>query len=97
MQIKNLPLIPLLYQTGYLTIESSGRDGISPYYFLNYPNREVRHSFLTYLAAAFVNKDEFEIQPEGLAMRDALIEEDISNLFVIATGRCEIFVRKRNR
>lgn len=51
-QIKNFPLIPLLYQTGYLTIEKVGRDGLRPHYFLNYPNEEVRHSFLTYIAAA---------------------------------------------
>ena len=77
MQIKNLPLIPLLYQTGYLTIESKGLDNFRPFYYLNYPNEEVRHSFLTYVTAAFLEKDEFEIQPEGLALRDALKEEDI--------------------
>lgn len=76
-QIKNFPLIPLLYQTGYLTIEKAGRDGLRPHYFLNYPNEEVRYSFLTYITAAFLNKDEFDIQPEGLAIRDALIEENI--------------------
>ena len=76
-QIKNFPLIPLLYQTGYLTIEKAGRDGLRPHYFLNYPNEEVRYSFLTYITAAFLNKDEFDIQPEGLAIRDALIAENI--------------------
>jgi len=80
-KIKNFPLIPLLYQTGYLTIESSGRDGLAPYYYLNYPNREVRHSFLTYITAAFLNEDESEVQPKGLALRDALIDENIP-LFV---------------
>lgn len=81
MQIKNFPLIPLLYQTGYLTIESAHRDGLSPYYYLNYPNREVSHSFLTFITAAFLNKDEFEIQPEGLDLRHALRDENI-NFFV---------------
>jgi len=81
MQIKNLPLVPLLYQTGYLTIEKSELDDFRPIYYLNYPNEEVRHSFLTYITAAFLNKDEFEIQPEGLALRDALIAKDIP-LFV---------------
>jgi len=76
-QINNFPLIPLLYQTGYLTIEKIGRDGLRPHYFLNYPNEEVRHSFLTYITAAFVDKDQFDIQPEGLALRDALKAEDI--------------------
>ena len=65
-QIENFPLVPLLYQTGYLTIEKAGRDGFRPQYFLNYPNEEVRYSFLTYIAATFVDKDQFDIQPEGL-------------------------------
>jgi len=76
-QIKKFPLIPLLYQTGYLTIEKAGREGLRSHYFLNYPNEEVRHSFLTYIAAAFLNKDEMVMQPERFALRDALIAEDI--------------------
>jgi len=76
-QIKNFPLIPLLYQTGYLTIEKAGKDGLRPYYFLNYPNEEVRHSFLTHITAAFLDKDEFAIQPEALSLRDTLIAENI--------------------
>ena len=76
-QIDNFPLIPLLYQTGYLTIEKSEVDNYRPIYYLNYPNEEVRHSFLTYITAAFLNKDQFDIQPEGLALRDALKAEDI--------------------
>jgi len=77
-QIEHFPLAPLLYQTGYLTIEKSELDDYRPIYYLNYPNEEVRHSFLTYITAAFVDKDQFDIQPEGLALRDALKAEDIS-------------------
>ena len=76
-QIENFPLAALLYQTGYLTIEKSELDDYRPIYYLNYPNEEVRYSFLSYITAAFVNKDQFDIQPEGLALRDALKEEDI--------------------
>jgi len=76
-QIENFPLIPLLYQTGYLTIEKTGRDGLRPHYYLNYPNEEVRHSFLIYIVAAFMNKDEIAMQPEAYALRDALLEENI--------------------
>ena len=80
-QIENFPLIPLLYQTGYLTIEKKGRDGLRPYYYLDYPNEEVRHSFLSYIAAAFKNKHEIELQPETFALRDALLEENIDLFF----------------
>lgn len=75
LQLKKFPLIPLLFQTGYLTIHRIEREGIRQRFILNYPNEEVRHSFLTFLAAAFVEKDEFEIQPEAIELRDALREE----------------------
>ena len=79
-QLKQLPLIPLLYQTGYLTIEGKGFDEFTPYYYLNYPNKEVHVSFLTYIAATFKDVDEFRVQPEALKIRDALKEENIDAL-----------------
>ncbi|MDY4563083.1 MAG: hypothetical protein SPD85_05695, partial [Candidatus Cryptobacteroides sp.] len=39
--------IPLLYQSGYLTI--TGYDDLSGIYTLGFPNIEVKHGFLTYL------------------------------------------------
>lgn len=75
VNIKNLPLLPLLFQTGYLTISKIDYDGFQQRFYLDYPNEEVRHSFLTYLLAGFTKKDEFEIRPEAVALRDALIEE----------------------
>ena len=55
--IETLPLITLLYQAGYLTIKSSIK--LNQSYFLTYPNREVKESFLslelgtsTYLSSA---------------------------------------------
>ncbi len=82
LQFKNFPLIPLLFQTGYLTIRRILREGIRQRFILNYPNDEVRHSFLTFLAAAFVEKDEFEIQPEAIELRDALREERTGDFVV---------------
>ncbi len=75
MQIRNFPLVPLLFQTGYLTVAKIEMEGVNRRFILDYPNEEVCHSFLTYIAAAFVEKDEFEIQPEALELRDALREE----------------------
>lgn len=74
-QIRNLPILPLLYQTGYLTVSKVVREGVRKYYYLDYPNEEVRHSFLTFLVAGFVEKDEFEIQPEAIELRHALRDE----------------------
>jgi len=75
VNIKKLPLLALLFQTGYLTISKIEYDGFQQRFYLDYPNEEVRHSFLTYLLAGFAEKDEFEIRPEAVALRDALVEE----------------------
>ncbi len=56
--IENMEIAPLLFQTGYLTIKKitvSSRDSIKTYY-LSYPNKEVRHSFLTHLFGMMTQK-----------------------------------------
>ncbi len=52
-ELENLAIIPLLYQTGYLTIKDSVSDEFGTLYTLSYPNNEVRHSFITYLLNAY--------------------------------------------
>lgn len=71
----SFPLIPILFQTGYLTIDQIIMDGVRPVYQLTYPNEEVRHSLITYIAATFINKDTYEIQPEAIQLRNALLQE----------------------
>ena len=45
--IEDLPILPLLFQTGYLTISNiDASSSLSTAYQLSYPNREVRVSFL---------------------------------------------------
>ena len=46
-ELDKLKLIPLVWQTGYLTIQSYNPE--TQNYMLTYPNREVRESFLSYL------------------------------------------------
>ncbi|MBP1464213.1 AAA family ATPase [Candidatus Chloroploca sp. M-50] len=53
--LDELPVVPLLYQTGYVTIKHY--DPTSRLYRLGYPNYEVEHAFLTYLLAAFTPAD----------------------------------------
>jgi len=52
----DIPLLPLLLQTGYLTIKSTRRRGISTVYTLGYPNLEVRQSLNNKLAEMDVNE-----------------------------------------
>ncbi len=52
-EIESLALIPLLFQTGYLTIKGFRRDQFGEIYTLSYPNYEVKNAFLTYLLSAY--------------------------------------------
>jgi hypothetical protein len=51
-RVENQNLIPLLYQSGYLTIKSYEQDG--NFYVLGFPNEEVKYGFLNELLPAFV-------------------------------------------
>ena len=53
-EISNIPLVPLLFQAGYLTITEYHKQNDS--FKLDYPNREVRESFNRYLLQALTKK-----------------------------------------
>jgi hypothetical protein len=54
-EVDKLNLIPLLLQTGYLTIKEYNKE--ENIYTLDYPNYEVRHAFLNYLFQ-YIKKEE---------------------------------------
>jgi len=54
-ELDNLAIIPLLYQTGYLTIKEYERDQDGEIFILSYPNWEVKNAFVTYLLNAYNN------------------------------------------
>jgi hypothetical protein len=51
-RVENQNLVPLLYQSGYLTIKNY--DNILDEYILGFPNEEVKYGFLNELLPAFV-------------------------------------------
>jgi len=51
-RVENQNLIPLLYQTGYLTVKSYKKDEDA--FILGFPNEEVKYGFLKELLPAFV-------------------------------------------
>jgi len=55
--IENMDMAPLLFQTGYLTIKKITLKNDKKHYYLNYPNREVRDSFLTYLFQEYARQE----------------------------------------
>jgi hypothetical protein len=48
---ENIKLIPILFQTGYLTL--SGYDDLLRTYVLSFPNKEVKESYLNNLADSY--------------------------------------------
>ena len=57
-RIDNIQLIPLMFQTGYLTIKDI--DPETDIYTLDYPNQEVRSAFLENLANNYIQNSEDE-------------------------------------
>ena len=53
--IQKLEIIPLMFQTGYLTMKSYNE--INQFYTLGYPNKEVRSSYLQVLMSAYSQTD----------------------------------------
>lgn len=66
--IEHLQIIPLMFQTGYLTIKGY-EDGI---YELDYPNLEVRQSYLEILSKSYIQDDVLSGQSWANELRKAL-------------------------
>lgn len=82
-EIESLDLIPLLFQTGYLTIRAFRRDQFGEIYTLSYPNAEVKGSFLAHLLSAY-NQIEVTLS-EGYLRRllYALNRQDLPEFFAV--------------
>ncbi|MCA0230488.1 MAG: ATP-binding protein [Bacteroidetes bacterium] len=72
--IERLEVYPILFQTGYLTIRSA-EDGI---YVLDYPNQEVKQSFLQYLLQGYRQGSLGEGLPLVVHLRNALQNNDLA-------------------
>lgn len=74
-EIGELPIIPILFQAGYLTI--SGYDKTTQNYMLDYPNDEVRRSFKQYILIALTKRDLRHVQTALSQFKKALDSNDI--------------------
>ncbi len=81
--IANLELLPLLFQTGYLTIKEVEEDDI---YTLAYPNKEVKDSMLQYLITAFCHTDSAGTAVHVLQLRTAFRNHDLEKVISIING-----------
>ncbi len=81
---KNLRLLPLLFQTGYLTIKNY--DHKNRLYTLGYPNREVKEAMLEYLVDAFTGLEVGLARDYAVEVWEALMEERFDRVVEILNG-----------
>jgi hypothetical protein len=80
-EIENLQLVPLMFQTGYLTLKSY--DSETEIYTLSYPNREVRKAFLEILSNSYIQSNSQQGIVLALQIRTALQNADIDKVHQI--------------
>ena len=73
----NPKIVPLLYQTGYLTIKSFRQMGVARRYTLRFPNLEIENSFLENLVGAYVGQDSGRSSGFAVAAGEALYAHDV--------------------
>jgi hypothetical protein len=73
--VDTIPLLALLYQTGYITIKSYSEE--TGRYDLSYPNKEVELSLASHLLGAFLGTKVADIQNNSENLRRSLFAEDI--------------------
>lgn len=79
--LENLALIPLLFQTGYLTIK--GYDPAKRLYQLSYPNYEVEEAFLDYLLSSYSQIDRGVSGQPLWQLTEALQNNDLETFFKV--------------
>lgn len=82
--IDTIPLLPLLLQTGYLTIKSTYRRGGAIMYVLSYPNFEVKRSLNNSLAE--MNVDQVVKNTTYNTLNKALTQHRFDNITPILTS-----------
>ena len=71
--------IPLLFQSGYLTIKGMRMDGGKKLYTLGFPNKEVESGFMDALLPYYVNTDDFDEGFNISSFIDALRENRVDD------------------
>lgn len=82
--IDKLPLVTLLYQTGYLTIKEY--DEKFDMYRLGYPNEEVRQSLLILEMSVLTQTDSDKTASETFKLKKSLENEDVETFLIVLQG-----------
>ena len=80
-EVERLEVVPLLFQSGYLTIK--GYDGRRRLYRLGYPNLEVEDAFTSYLMGAFSGVSEVQSSAYLWQLIDALEAGELEKFFEV--------------
>lgn len=80
-EITDIPLLPLLYETGYLTIKKY--DETLQQFTLDYPNAEVRESFKSYLLAALTHTEVSTVETITTRLITALNNDDLEQFCML--------------
>ncbi len=75
--IERLQILPILFQTGYLTIKAKGEFGL---YRLGYPNREVEASMLMYLLGEMSHSEPALTTPTVVHLYKAFLHNDLEQV-----------------
>lgn len=75
--LEELDMVGLLFQTGYLTIKKTSRKKYETYYYLDYPNMEVRKSFFQNLVQSFTYKGSSVVNNALIRMQEGLEEGNV--------------------
>jgi hypothetical protein len=79
-----ITLVPLLYQTGYLTI--TDYDDNTGLYKLNYPNIEVRKTFAKFLSDSYSDSENMFNDSAYVRFVKSLLNGDIENFMTLLKG-----------
>jgi len=82
-ELEQLDILPLLFQTGYLTIKDYEAE--SQVYELSYPNYEVEDAFRTWLLGAFSQLENSLSDSHLGQLLDALKANNLNNFFQVLT------------
>lgn len=94
--IEKLQILPILFQTGYLTIKSKEEFGL---YRLGYPNQEVESSMLMYLIGELAHEEPALTTPTVVYLYRAFIANDLERVIQLIKSifkniPSQIFIRE---
>jgi hypothetical protein len=82
--IDTLPLKTLLFQTGYVTIQSYHSE--TGNYLLAYPNRETRNSFIEYIFASITHQSGIILNNTAISLLKSFVQLDFDQVKKIVTS-----------